>query len=155
MSQTTATARTSPRGVSAQRPTRPSLRVVHAAPAAANHLWFALLIGGLVLGGLLAMLLLNTARAEGSFVLSDLRTEHEALHAQQVTLETEIADLSSPATLADKAERLGLVPSPSTATLRLSDSSVFGVAALVEDGKTLTVELSGTSGSGLSTQPGE
>lgn len=155
MSQMTATARVSPRPTRQSRPSRPSLRVVHAAPAAASHLWFALVIGGLVLGGLMAMLMLNMARAEGSFVLSDLRAEQEALHAQQVTLETEVANLSSPATLAEKADGLGLVASPSTATVRLSDSSVFGVAALTQDGKTLTVDLPGASGAELSPQPGE
>ncbi|MGB5951466.1 MAG: hypothetical protein WBG57_03000 [Ornithinimicrobium sp.] len=152
MSQMTA-ARISPRPAPRTRTAGPSLRVVHAAPAAASHLLFAFIIGALVVSGLMAMLMLNMARAEGSFVLSDLRAEHEALHAEQVTLETELADLSSPSTLAAKAEHLGLVPSPSTATVRLSDSSVFGVAALTEDGKTLTVDLPGASGSELSTQP--
>ncbi|MGB3186704.1 MAG: hypothetical protein WBG36_10680 [Ornithinimicrobium sp.] len=155
MSQMTATARVAPRAARSRPASRPSLRVVHAAPAAVSHLWFALVIGALVLGGLLAMLMLNMARAEGSFVLSDLRAEQEGLHAQQVTLETEVADLSSPATLAGKAERLGMVPSPSTATVRLSDSSVVGVAAVVVDGKTLTVDLPGASGTQESPQPGE
>lgn len=155
MSQMTATARVSPRPARSRAQTRPSLRVVHAAPAAVSHLWFAMVIGALVVGGLLSMLMLNMARAEGSFVLSDLRAEQEALHAQQVTLETEVANLSSPSTLAAKAERLGMVPSPSTATLRLSDSSVFGVAALIQDGRTLTVDVPGASGIDESPQPGE
>ncbi|CAN5439600.1 hypothetical protein BH23ACT6_BH23ACT6_03360 [soil metagenome] len=155
MSQMTATARVAPRPLRPRPLTRPPLRVVHAAPATVSHLWFALVIGALVIGGLLSMLMLNMARAEGSFVLSDLRAEQEALHAQRVTLETEVAELSSPATLASKADRLGMVPSPSTATVRLSDSSVFGVAALVQDGKTLTVDVPGASGTDESPQPGE
>jgi len=117
------------------------LRVVHAAPAAVGHLWYAIALGGLIIGGLLVMLLLNMARAEGSFVLSDLRDEHASLHAEQVTLETELADLSSPSTLAANAEELGMTPSPSTAILRLSDHSLVGVAAMVQNGKTHTVDL--------------
>jgi len=106
-----------------------------------GHLWYALALGGLIIGGLLLMLMLNMARAEGSFVLSDLRDEHAALHAEQVTLETELADLSSPSTLAAKADELGMVASPSTAILRLSDQSLVGVAAMVQNGKTHTVEV--------------
>ncbi|MGB7449239.1 MAG: hypothetical protein WA892_08945 [Ornithinimicrobium sp.] len=146
MSQMTATARVHPhpaRPRRAEAPSRPSLRVVDAAPAAAGHLWYAMVLGALIIGGLLAMLMLNMARAEGSFVLSDLREENAGLHAEQVTLETELADLSSPSTLATKAEDLGMVPSPSTAILRLSDHSLVGVAATVENGKTLNVDLPG------------
>ncbi|HKJ11955.1 MAG TPA: hypothetical protein VJ976_06145 [Ornithinimicrobium sp.] len=148
MSQMTATARVQAyprpsRGRGSAAPARPPLRVVHAAPAAVGHLWYAVALGGLIIGGLLLMLMLNMARAEGSFVLSDLREEHAALHAEQVTLETEVADLSSPSTLAEKAEDLGMVASPSTAILRLSDHSLVGVAAMVANGKTHTVDLPG------------
>jgi len=158
MSQMTATARVPSqpsrlRGAGA--PARPSLRVVHAAPEAVGHLWYAVVLGALIVGGLLVMLMLNMARAEGSFVLSDLREEHASRHAEQVTLETELAELSSPSTLAGKAEDLGMVPSPSTAILRLSDHSLVGVAATVDGNKTLTVDLPGASSADEDQPPGE
>ncbi|MGB3257051.1 MAG: hypothetical protein WBG89_10560 [Ornithinimicrobium sp.] len=131
------------------------LRVVHAAPKTVTHVWFAMMLGALIIGGLLVMLMLNMARAEGSFVLSDLRSEHATLEAERATLESELADASSPASLAKKAESLGMVASPSTATVRLSDHAVSGVAAVVEDGKTFTVDLPGADSAGGSQQPGE
>ena len=131
------------------------LRVVHAAPRTVTHVWFAMMLGGLIVGGLLIMLMLNMARAEGSFVLSDLRAEHATLEADRATLESQLANVSSPASLAKKAESLGMVASPSTATLRLSDQSVIGVAAVVEDGKTFNVDLPGADSAGGSQQPGE
>lgn len=159
MSQMTATA---PRYAPAPTRTRgrrgPSvvpLRVVHAAPKAVTHVWFAMLLGVLIIGGLLVMLILNMARAEGSFVLSDLRAQHATLEADRATLESELADVSSPASLASKAENLGMVASPSTASLRLSDHAVIGVAAVVQDGKTFTVDLPGANSVGGSRQPGE
>ncbi|MGB3830037.1 MAG: hypothetical protein WA962_14810 [Ornithinimicrobium sp.] len=131
------------------------LRVVHTAPRAVSHAWFAVVLGGLILGGLMVMLMLNMARAEGSFALSDLRAEQASLQADRATLESELADLSSPGTLAQKAEKLGMVASPSTATLRLSDNGVVGVAAVVQNGKTFTVDLPGADSASGSRQPGE
>lgn len=159
MSQMTATAaRFAPRPVRSRAlgaPTKTPLRVVHAAPAAVSHLWFATLLGALIVGGLLVMLMLNMARAEGSFVLSDLRSTHDSLQAEQATLESELADLSSPANLATKAQGLGMVPSPSTATLRLSDNEVVGVAALVQGNKTFTVDLPAADSAERGQQAGE
>ncbi len=146
MSQMTATAtatvRVAPRPLRTPRtPTRPRLRVVHAAPVQGSHVGYGMLCAGLVICGLLMMLVLNTVRAEGSFVLSDLRAEQARLDARQVTLESELALLRSPDNLARRAEGLGMVPSPSTAVLRLSDGVVLGVAAGVEGDRPFTVDL--------------
>ncbi len=129
------------------RPTR--LRVVDATPKHQSHTGFVLLCFALVLGGLMSGLLLNTARAEGSFVLSDLRSQTTTLHDTKVTIQAELSEHRSPATLAQRADRLGMVPSPSTAVLRLSDGSVIGVAAVVEGTDRLTVD---TSSVGTSTE---
>lgn len=159
MSQMTATA---PRYIPSTRrgravgvPQRTPLRVVRAAPMPVRHAWFAVGLGALILSGLMLMLMLNIARAEGSFTLSDLRADHAALEAEQVALASEVADLSSPSTLSRKAGKLGMVDSPSTATLRLSDNQVFGVAALVEGGKTFTVDLPGATSADGSQPAGE
>lgn len=105
-----------------------------------------LLCLALVVAGLLSALLLNTARAESSFVLSDLKAETTRLHDQRVTLEAELAMEQSPDQLAKKANRLGMEPSPSTAVLRLSDGAVIGVAAGVQDGRPFTVATNGPTG---------
>ena len=118
---------------------RPRLRVVDAAPAIQSHTGFVVLCIALVLGGLLAGLLLNTARAESSFNLSDLNKQQTRLHDTKVTLAAELSAKESPEALAVEAERLGLVPSPSTAVLRLSDHTVLGVAASVDPTDSFTV----------------
>lgn len=159
MSQMTATAPryapTSRPRRAVEAPQRAPLRVVQAVPTPMRHMGFALGLGALILSGLMLMLMLNIARAEGSFTLSDLREDHAALEAESVSLSSDVADLSSPATLSTKAEELGMVASPSTATLRLSDNRVLGVAALVQDGKTFTVDLPGADGAKGSQKVGE
>lgn len=139
-----ATARTGRAGSARSAPgTRQArLRLVDAAPSRQGNTGFALLCIGLVLGGLMCALMLNMARGEGSFTLGALRAEQTRLHDERVTLEAQLADLRSPDTLADKAKDLGLVPSPSTAVLRLSDGAVLGVAAGVDGNDTFTVETS-------------
>lgn len=135
MSQMTA-ARVAPRPAGtpsragAVRPTR--LRVVDAAPTHRSHTGFVLLCAVLVIAGLMTALVLNTARAEGSFTLSDLRSTTTQLHDTKVTLQAELADHRSPQTLAARAAGLGMAPSPSTAVLRLSDSTVIGVADVAQ-----------------------
>lgn len=141
MSQMTAArpltrARTAPKVAPRQRA---RLRVVDAAPTTQSHTGFVILCIALVVAGLLSALLLNTARAESSFTLSDLRSEQTRLHDTRVTLEAELSARRSPESLAVEADRLGLVPSPSTAVLRLSDNQVLGVAASVDPLDSFTV----------------
>lgn len=118
---------------------RARLQVVDAAPRLQSHTGYVVLCIVLVVAGLLGGLLLNTARQESSFTLSDLRAEQTQLHDTRVTLEAELSAKRSPEALAVDAERLGLVPSPSTAVLRLSDKSVLGVAAQVDPRDSFTV----------------
>jgi len=118
---------------------RPALQVVDAAPRARSHTGFVILCLALVVGGLLSALLLNTARAEGSFTLSSLATQQTRLHDTRITLEAELSKVQSPEHLAEAAEDLGLVSSPSTAVLRLSDNTVLGVAAQVDPADSRTV----------------
>jgi hypothetical protein len=122
---------------------RTGARSVDAAPARTN-LGFLLLCAFLVASSFTAVLVLNTARAEGSYVQARLSVEQTALHDQKVTLAERLADKQSPESLARAAQELDMVPSTSTATLRLSDGSITGVASKVEDGRTITVDLPST-----------
>lgn len=122
---------------------RARTRVIDAAPGGGSSA-FLLLCLLLVAVTFTAVLVLNTVRAEGSFVLGKLQVEATALHDQKVTLQEELAHKKSTESLAEEATRLKMVPSTSTATLRLSDGSITGVASKVENGRTLTVELPST-----------
>lgn len=140
MSQMTVSAKL---GRAALRAPRVGARVVDASPTSGAH-GFLLLCALIVALTFTGVLLLNTVRAEGSYVLSRLEVESTALHDQKVTLAEELADQESSESLAKAATKLKMVPSTSTATLRLSDGSITGVASKVDGARTLTVDLPST-----------
>lgn len=110
------------------RPPRPNLRVVQA-PAAERGRTAVVVLALLLLGvGLLTLLLINTALAQGSFRLHDLQATSSQLADEQQALQEAIDTAAAPQELAQQARRLGMVPSESTAFVRLSDGTVLGVA---------------------------
>jgi hypothetical protein len=82
----------------------------------------------LLCAGLFGLLMLNTAMAEGSFTLHNLQATAGELTDTQDALTQAIDAQRSPANLAARATRLGMVPADSAAFLRLSDGKVLGVA---------------------------
>lgn len=140
MSQMTVSAKL---GRAALRAPRTGTRVVDASPTTRHH-GFLLLCALVVALTFTAVLLLNTVRAEGSYVLGGLEVESTKLHDEKVTLAEQLADKESSETLAKEATKLKMVPSTSTATLRLSDGSITGVASKVDGNRTLTVDLPST-----------
>jgi hypothetical protein len=61
-------------------------------------------------GGLLGLLLLNTALNQGSFEQSKLKKQNSKLSDEEQALRRELDRLSAPAELSRKAEELGMVP---------------------------------------------
>jgi hypothetical protein len=128
MSQQTAAARLTARAP-ARRTTQPQpLRLVPAAVGHPGNGLFASLCVLLLVGGLFALLMLNTAMAEGSFTLHRLQATSGELTDTQEALTEAIDAQRSPDNLASRALKLGMVPSESAAFLRLSDGKVLGVA---------------------------
>jgi hypothetical protein len=82
----------------------------------------------LLVAGLFGLLMLNTAMAEGSFTLNNLQKTSGELADTQDALTQAIDAQRSPANLAARAAKLGMVPAGSAAFLRLSDGKVLGVA---------------------------
>lgn len=110
------------------RPPRPTLRVVQA-PAAERGRTVVVVLALLLLGvGLLTLLLINTALAQGSFRLHDLQATSDRLADQEQALNESIDAAAAPQRLAEQARALGMVPSQSAAFIRLSDGTVLGVA---------------------------
>lgn len=126
------------------RALRTGARVVDASAPGQRSTGFLLLCALVVAMTFTAVLVLNTMRAEGSYVQAQLAAQTTALHDEKVTLSEQLADKESPEHLAKAAARIHMVPSTSTATLRLSDGSITGVASKVEAGRTLTVDLPST-----------
>lgn len=77
--------------------------------------------------GLLALLVLNTALAKGSFRAHELRVQKADLAQREQLLRTQIEDASSPVTLYKRASQLGMVEAVTPVFVRLSDGKVLGV----------------------------
>lgn len=134
-----------PRRASVPQPRR--LRVVAPPAAEGNGLFIALCVA-LVLGGFVGVLLLNTAMAKGSFTMSELRKDSQALADTQDDLRHDLDAVSGPGPLAREARALGMVPAASPAFLRLSDGKVLGVARKAQADKTFSVVTEASSPAG-------
>jgi hypothetical protein len=77
--------------------------------------------------GLLALLVLNTALAKGSFRAHELRVQKADLAQREQLLRTQIQSASSPVSLYKRATDLGMVQSVTPAFIRLSDGKILGV----------------------------
>ncbi|MFI1286112.1 MULTISPECIES: hypothetical protein [unclassified Streptomyces] len=92
---------------------------------------FVLLVVALLAGGLISLLLLNSALNEGSFQLSKLRKETTALTDEEQALQRDVDAYSAPDALQRRAQQLGLVPGGSPVFLG-PDGKVTGSAAPAE-----------------------
>jgi hypothetical protein len=114
----------------APRPATPRerhLTVVRPRPWRAPRAPFVLLVITLLVGGLVTLLLLNTALAQGAFVIHDLESQSAQLADREQALQQEVAVEASPARLAKRARQLGMVPTANPVFLRTSDGRVLGV----------------------------
>ncbi|MFI9830707.1 septum formation initiator family protein [Streptomyces sp. NPDC051913] len=87
---------------------------------------FVLLVVLLLGGGLIGLLVLNSALSEGSFKLDDLQKETKSLTDQQQALQRDIDAYSAPDALQRRARELGMVPGGDPAFLD-PDGTVKGV----------------------------
>jgi hypothetical protein len=139
MSQMTSTARVGARALNRPATETPRLRVVTGAPLRRGGAAFVIICATLLATGLIGLLLLNTALAQGSFALHDLRTTSDQLTDAQGALSQSLDALKAPANLAKRAAEMGMVPAQSAAFLRLSDGKVIGVAKPAPPGPAFTV----------------
>lgn len=109
------------------RKNRPALTLVSPlrATTASRGTFVAVVVGILGLG-LVAMLVINTSLAQGSFTVMDLKAEQRALVATEEALAQQVARAASPVVLEQRARAMGMVPSPSPAFLRVTDGTVLG-----------------------------
>ncbi|WP_441246550.1 cell division protein FtsL [Kitasatospora sp. McL0602] len=93
---------------------------------------FVVLVVALLSGGLLGLLMLNTALNEGTFELSRLQKQTTELTDQQQTLQKQIDQGAAPDALERRARELGMVPGGDPAFLQ-DDGKVLGKAGQAED----------------------
>jgi hypothetical protein len=138
MSQMTSAARAGGRPLHRPITSTPKLRVVTGATPRRGAT-FGIICVTLLAAGLIGLLLLNTALAQGSFILHDLRATSGRLVDTQDVLTQSLEASRAPASLAARAAKMGMVPSQSAAFLRLSDGRVIGVAKPAQPGPGFTV----------------
>lgn len=119
-------ARVQPRPLPESTPTRRLQPLASPAPRRRPKLAYAALaVGGALLIGA-AQLGISLATTQDAFVLADLTVQQRDLGLEKQALHENVVGLSSPQSLATKADRLGLVVAGSVSYLRLSDSKVLG-----------------------------
>ena len=94
---------------------------------------------------LAAQLLLTIATSEGAYEISALQSKENELARDEQKLVEQLQVLEAPQHLAEEAHALGMVPSSSAAYLRLSDSTVLGVATVASASAALRTAEDGSS----------
>jgi hypothetical protein len=96
------------------------------APTVAGTGVFALVVTGLLVGGMVLLLVLNTSLAQGAFEIGALTKQQRELAVTEQRLLQEVAVTESPESLQREARRLGMVASVAPVFLRLADGKVLG-----------------------------
>lgn len=113
--------------------TRPNLRPVAGhGPDKLALLPFALLVVVVLGVGLGGIIVLNTAIQEQSRALSRAQREATQLSYQEASLVTEVGRLRSPGNLAAEAVKLGMVPNPHAAFIKLPSGEILGTPTRVK-----------------------
>ena len=106
---------------------RPRLTIVPKVAARAPRMPFAVLVITVLAGGLIGLLLLNTALQRGAYTVTSLQDTSDALALRQQNLESEVSALQAPQRISQRALRLGMVANDSPAFLSLETGKVIGV----------------------------
>lgn len=102
------------------------LRLVRPVRSRARRAPFVVVVLLVLSAGLVGLIVASTLLQAQSFEQARLDREVATLHTQQQALAREVDRLHSPATVADRAGRLGMVRNTNPAFLRLSDGTVLG-----------------------------
>ncbi len=111
---------------SEKRSAAPRLLAVPAAGPRPGGRVFVVLVVLVLAGGLVGLLLLNTAMQRSAFQLDKLQQTSAALAVRSEVLDTQVERLRAPDRLARAASRLGMVAMTAPVFLRLSDGRVLG-----------------------------
>ncbi len=122
------------RSVPTSRPateSRPRLRAVAAPEQARSLAPFAWTCIAIILVALVAVLIINTAMAEGAYERRDLKIEIANLTQERSRLVSELEVNASPSRLADAAKALGMEPAEARGFVSLDNAEVLenGVSA--------------------------
>ncbi len=114
---------------------------------------FVLLVVLLLGGGLIGLLVLNSALSEGAFRLDDLQKETKSLTDEEQSLQRDIDAYSAPDALQRRALELGMVPGGDPAFLN-PDGSVRGAPSPAPGGQGAAYNPLALAPEALVTEPG-
>lgn len=109
------------------RPPRRSLAAAPEPRGRAPRARFVVLVLALLGGGLVGLLLLNTALAQGAFTVNDLQRQNVLLTEHQQAVQRTLEQVQQPGNLAARARALGMVPGGTPAFLQVPGGKVLGV----------------------------
>ncbi len=110
----------------AARPTSLPLRLVAPVRSRARRAPFVVVVLTVLGTGLVGLILLSTVLQSQAFEISRLDAQAAALEAEEQALQAEVDALQTPAAVAQRAVRLGMVPNANPVFLRPSDGEVIG-----------------------------
>ncbi|MFI6580672.1 cell division protein FtsL [Embleya sp. NPDC050493] len=105
---------------------------------------FVVLVVALLGGGLLSLLLLNTALNQGSFELGRLQKRQDQLTDDREALQRELDAKAAPGELARRAQELGMVPGGSPVFIDPATGRVLGVPKAATSKPPLVPEVPAT-----------
>ncbi|MDQ1029987.1 cell division protein FtsB [Streptomyces umbrinus] len=117
-------------------------RLFPTGPGQAARTPFVLLVVLLLGGGLIGLLVLNSALSEGSFQLDDLQRDTKSLTDEEQALQRDVDAYSAPDALQRRARELGMVPGGDPAFLN-PDGSVRGVPSAAAEQSSVSVPVIG------------
>ncbi|MDR1295177.1 MAG: hypothetical protein LBK59_09540 [Bifidobacteriaceae bacterium] len=122
-----AAVKSAPRRIVASDPTpRPVLRVVAPPRRRGGQAVFVVTCAVLLVGALAAVLWLNTTMAADAFEKHQLEENVADLAEQRAMILERLNDHEAPASLADDARELGMMPGTEITYVRLSDGTTIG-----------------------------
>ena len=106
--------------------TRPAASRPAVPASAISRTPFVLFVLGLLGGGLVCLLVINTVLASGAYQINSLQ-QAETIRQQQVqVLQQQVAADSAPSVIARRASQLGMVAPPLTKFLNLRTGRIIG-----------------------------
>ncbi len=94
---------------------------------------FLLLIVGMLSGALVCLLVISTTLAAGSFRITSLQQQDQALAKQQQQLQQQVAQDQVPSVIAQRAEQLGMRPVTQLEFLNVKTGKISSDAATGAD----------------------
>ncbi len=120
-------------GTAAPAPDQATGTRAAARPQARPRAPFVLLLLGLLGGGLICLLLINTTLAQGSFQIQAMQQKNTALTQQVQALQQQTTQQESPASIAARARQLGMQPAGRLRFIDLKSGRIYSEPARVPD----------------------